>query len=65
MDHGSSPNSASQGAGAQEVLSTFKRPQRREGGFGPNPEGARREAASSASLVLEYAMHVLRPRSLN
>jgi len=40
----------------------FRRIQQR---FRPNPEGAARKSASSASLVAEYALYVLPPRSWN
>ena len=59
VDRGSNPSLFSQGACAPEVHRTFKRAQRSEDGFGPNPCGARRDSTISVSLVLEYAKHVL------
>jgi hypothetical protein len=47
------------------VLTTVEHFRRIQERFWPNPEGAARKFAISASLVVEYALHVLPPRSMN
>ena len=50
---------------ARKCANTFEDLQHRQGRFWPNLEEAVHKCAISASLVLAYASHVLRPRSWN
>jgi len=47
------------------VLTTVEHFRHIQQRFRPNPEGAALKSAISASLVVEYALHVLPPRSWN
>jgi hypothetical protein len=41
----------------------MSRPRRRPGEKAPRPSGIRRHRPAAASLVVEYALHVIPPRS--